>query len=112
MKQPTKRLTLADVANSAPPVVLSAEPTDEELKQAIRWRVVNVAKKPANEKWSREDWQLMQAFWDRVEPKNRDSEEDKLSAADAKHIADAYSDLFGKTTCPKCHHVFTKAEVQ
>jgi len=103
LKQPTKRLTLANLGD-APDVVLSAEPTDEELRQAIKEKVIATLRRGKDSKWTREDWDLIKEFWARIEPKNAPREDEKMSAADAKKIADIYERIFGRTEAMNCPH--------
>jgi len=90
-KQPGIKELLAQAA-SAPAVQLTADATNEQLRQRIREKAIEALNK--REKLNREEWQLVSALWDRLEPKNKPSEEEQLTAAEARHIADIYDRLF------------------
>ena len=98
-KQPTIKELMAQVA-SAPAAQLTADASNEQLKHRIREKAIEALNK--RERLNREEWQIVSALWDRLEPKNKTSEEEKLSASDAKHIAAIYDATFAGEYCDKC----------
>ena len=98
-KQPTIKELLAQVA-SAPAAQLTADASNEQLRRRIREKAIEALNK--REKLNREEWQIVSALWDRLEPKNKISEEEKLCASDAKHIADIYDANFTGKYCAAC----------
>jgi len=98
---------MAQVA-SVPAVQLTADASNEQLRQRIREKAVEALNK--RERLNREEWQIVSALWDRLEPKNKTPEEEKLSASDAKHIADIYDAVFANriSKCPHCGKELTQ----
>src|SRR5215469_13756070 len=78
----------------------TADASNEQLRHRIREKAIEALNK--REKLNREEWQIVSALWDRLEPKNKTPEEEKLSASDAKHIADIYDAIFAGEYCDKC----------
>jgi len=102
LKQPEKRLTLKDVAAMPPPAAqLTADASNEELRYRIREKAIEALNK--RERLNREEWQIVSALWDRLEPKNKTPEEEKLSASVATQLVDIYDDFFAGEYCDKCH---------
>ena len=102
MKVPTKRLTLAQLGEvPAPAEVLSADATNEQVTARIRAKAIAALNK--SDRLNREEWQIVSALWDRLQPKNKVSEEEKLSAGDAKRITEVYDAIFAGEYCSKCH---------
>ena len=99
-KQPTIKELMAQMA-SAPAVQLTADASNEQLKQRIREKAIEALNK--RERLNREEWQIVSALWDRLEPKNKPSEEEKLSASDVKNINRIYDEIFSGDYCQHCH---------
>jgi hypothetical protein len=97
-KQPGLKELKAQAA-LAPAVQLAADATNEQLKRRIREKAIEALNK--KEKLSREEWQIVQALWDRIESKSKPSEEERLTAAEANRIADVYDKLFSREFCPE-----------
>src|SRR5215467_15072480 len=94
--------SLIEKAASAPEL-LTADASNEQLRYRIREKAIEALNK--REKLNREEWQIVSALWDRIEPRNKTSEEEKLSASDARKIADIWErnkDIFEGQYCDKC----------
>ena len=98
-KQPGIR-ELKEQLASGPAAQLTADASNEELRYRIREKAIEALNK--REKLNREEWQIVSALWDRLEPKNKTPEEEKLSASDAKHLTDIYDANFAGEYCSAC----------
>ena len=79
---------------------MTADASNEQLKQRIQEKAIEALNK--RERLNREEWQIVAALWDRLEPKNKLPEEEKLSASEAKHIASIHDEIFSGAYCQHC----------
>ena len=82
---------LKALVGEAPAVPLTADASNEEIKARIREKAIEALNMRG--KLSREQWQIVSSLWDRLEPKNKQLEEEKMSASDARKIAEIWEKM-------------------